>query len=148
MNSEMKKQSGFTLIELMIVVAIVAILAAVALPAYQTYTKKAKFTEVVTATGAAKTALEICSQSGGAPAACVTAAQTAVSGTVGTDIVDKVEIRATTTTQGAGVYELKATGKSPVDKDYILIGTEENGRVKWAVNPSGSVGTCVAAGIC
>ncbi|MGL5326449.1 MAG: pilin, partial [Aeromonas sp.] len=61
----MKKQSGFTLIELMIVVAIVAILAAVALPAYQTYTKKAKFTEVITATGAAKTAIEICSQAGG-----------------------------------------------------------------------------------
>ena len=47
MNSEMKKQSGFTLIELMIVVAIVAILAAVALPAYQSYTQKARFTEVV-----------------------------------------------------------------------------------------------------
>lgn len=62
MKSEMKKQSGFTLIELMIVVAIVAILAAVALPAYQTYTQKAKFTEVISATGALKTAVEICVQ--------------------------------------------------------------------------------------
>ncbi len=42
----MKRQSGFTLIELMIVVAIVAILAAIALPAYQNYTKKAKMTEL------------------------------------------------------------------------------------------------------
>jgi len=53
-------QKGFTLIELMIVVAIIGILAAVAIPAYSTYTKKAKFTEVVQATQAAKTAVEVC----------------------------------------------------------------------------------------
>ena len=57
----MKKiQKGFTLIELMIVVAIIGILAAVAIPAYSDYTKKAKFTEVVQATQAVKTAVEIC----------------------------------------------------------------------------------------
>ena len=65
MKSAMKKQSGFTLIELMIVVAIVAILAAVALPAYQNYTKKAKMTELVAATGALKTQVEVCLQSYG-----------------------------------------------------------------------------------
>ncbi|EKP0310778.1 prepilin-type N-terminal cleavage/methylation domain-containing protein [Aeromonas veronii] len=61
----MKKQSGFTLIELMIVVAIVAILAAVALPAYQNYTKKAKMTQLVSATAGLKTAVEVCAQSFG-----------------------------------------------------------------------------------
>ncbi|MGE6289515.1 pilin [Aeromonas media] len=69
MKSNMKKQSGFTLIELMIVVAIVAILAAIALPAYQTYTKKSKMTQLVAATGSLKTAVEVCMQTYG-PGQC------------------------------------------------------------------------------
>ena len=59
-----KAQQGFTLIELMIVVAIIGILAAIAVPAYQNYTAKAKYSEVVLATSAIKLGIEICIQNG------------------------------------------------------------------------------------
>ena len=52
-----KMQKGFTLIELMIVVAIIGILAAIALPAYQDYTKRAKLSEVILAASACRTTI-------------------------------------------------------------------------------------------
>lgn len=65
-----KNQTGFSLMELMIVVAIVGILAAIAIPSYQDYTRRARFTEVVDATSPAKLGVNDCFQTTGALTNC------------------------------------------------------------------------------
>ena len=142
----MKKQSGFTLIELMIVVAIVAILAAIALPAYQTYTQKARFSEVVAATGSFKTAIEVCAQTIAAADGALTDCDAGTNGvpaniSAANGNVASVEV-------DDGDNSITATGEDPVAFTYILVPTVQSGKVNWEANPSGSVGTCVAAGIC
>lgn len=66
----MNAQKGFTLIELMIVVAIIGILAAVAIPQYQNYTVKAKVGNALTAAETIKTEVALCAQETGDLANC------------------------------------------------------------------------------
>ena len=110
---------GFTLIELMIVVAIVAILAVIALPAYQSYVQRARFTEVIAATGPAKTAIDICVQISGPD--CTAAGTAAVPATaVQTVYVDKVEVASS----GTDTWIITATATNALDAaTFILLGT-------------------------
>ena len=85
MNMKRSLQKGFTLIELMIVVAIIGILAAVALPAYQDYTVRAKVSEVILAASSCRTGITEAVQTSAAaipatalPAACTVATTKAV----------------------------------------------------------------------
>lgn len=65
------KPRGFTLIELMITITIVGILASIAIPAYQDYTRRARYSEIVLATSAYKTAIVECMyDNGNDPAPC------------------------------------------------------------------------------
>ena len=82
-----KVQQGFTLIELMIVVAIIGILAAVAIPAYQDYTIRAKVTEGLGLAGAAKTAVaETYSSKGTAPTTNASAGIASAASIVGNSV--------------------------------------------------------------
>ena len=90
MNAMKKIQSGFTLIELMIVVAIIGILAAVALPAYQDYTVRAKVSELILAASGYKTTITEACQTNSTCASSgvgltVAAAGKITSGSIGTD---------------------------------------------------------------
>ncbi|BCV65021.1 pilin family protein [Shewanella carassii] len=143
-----KRAQGFTLIELMIVVAIIGILAAIALPAYQTYTNKAKFSEVIAATGAAKTAIDVCVQSNGLTAAaagdvCVTAGTAAA----GTNQVGQYVASVTVAASGTTGYTITALSQNigATAKNYVLTGTISNNGVKWNKD---ATSTCIAEGWC
>jgi type IV pilus assembly protein PilA len=133
-------QKGFTLIELMIVVAIIGILAAVAIPAYSNYTKKAKFVEVTQATSAHKTAIEVCLQDqNGTMANCTT-------GTNGVpaDVTNPSKQVASVASVNGVITATASTTAGLNGETYILTPTySATGGVSWAVG-----GTCLTLQLC
>ena len=135
----MKNQKGFTLIELMIVVAIIAILAAIALPAYQDYVKKARFAEVLSIGESYKLAVGLCYQDQDPTLAACDAGSSGIPA-------------------AAAATDALAAGMTVADGVITMTGTAAAGGytsvLTPAVNAQGTAivwtqsGTCLAANFC
>ncbi|HGG9689693.1 TPA: pilin [Neisseria meningitidis] len=121
-------QKGFTLIELMIVIAIVGILAAVALPAYQDYTARAQVSEAILLAEGQKSAVTEYYLNHGIWPGDNSSAGVASSSTIKGKYVEKVEVA-----KGVVTAEMKSTGvnKEIQGKKLSLWAKRQNGSVKW-----------------
>ncbi len=156
MSMKKKAQAGFTLIELMIVVAIIGILAAIALPAYQDYTVRAKVSEgAVAASGLKVGVSETFADKGVAGiSSFATEIQTTRQNSLLTpDKISAVSIGDTATDMGrisitlGGIAQLPATGNvlafTPLIEGNNISNINSSGTIQWDCKPSG--GTTIDA---
>ena len=134
-------QKGFTLIELMIVVAIIGILAAVAIPAYQDYTVRAKIQEAVNLSNPHRTSMGIaCSEGELATASQQTDLGLGAPTNYEAKYTSDIRAIGDDSTSGTVIIRMKQIGNAiATDETIIYTGTCGAGGLQWAV--SGSIAT-------
>lgn len=137
MKKNIHTKKGFTLIELMVVIAILGILATIAIPSYRTYTRRAHYTEIVQAVAPYKLGVEVCFQTTADLANCEAGkfgVPKNMRNTSDKGLIDTIEVGE----EGKITVIPRALfGITPKD-DYVLTPLPNNERLDWAAS-GGSV---------
>lgn len=137
-----KQQKGFTLIELMIVVAIIAVLAAIAIPQYQQYIQRARWSDNISALGSVKVAIGECLQNSASdPTACDTLAELVAGGWTDLAALPTPKFAAGAATLTANTAALVIVGLPNVGGCTVtMTPTVTPGVVQWAYTTTAAAG--------